>query len=174
VHDEIERVARDRTVRGVVSVFVVLAARDGERELRRRCAARGRSARAAGRAALTAAREPIPIVARGVEPGGLDVHGVRPVRRRVHRSAPRDFLEGVVARDFPFDRHDLVRHSAARHERLGREPRPEHDRVRLGIAGCDAERERGRRERRVRRARRERPQQAGSGDTDAGSNERAP
>ncbi len=141
VNDHVERVGGDGAIRRVVALLEVLARRDGERHAtRQRAACRGR-ARAADRALRAAAREAIPVVARGLEAGDLDVDGVRPVGRRVGGAAAHDAAELLIRAELPIDGDGRRRHAATRHERRGREPRPEHGGVRLGIARGDTERE---------------------------------
>ena len=110
VHDEVEIGRGHRAIGRVLAVLVVLAARDRELEPRERRAARGRGARAADGAALAAAREPVPVVARRLEARRLDVHRVRPVGRRVRTvtnaianpmTAPTSMAVRIPSQRFP-------------------------------------------------------------------------
>jgi hypothetical protein len=87
---------------------------------------------------------------------------MRLVRRGTHAAAAHDVAHALVACDFPRDLDGRRGHAAACDERLGREPRPEHDPARLGIARRDAEYERVAGELLVRRSAGERPQRRGS------------
>ena len=147
--DDVEILGGHVAVRGEEAGLVVLAG--GEREPQAvdvRARSRQRP-RAADRARRVAGVEAIPVPAVGLEALDFDVHRVRPLRPRRSRGRCRTTLpHRLVVGDFPADVDRLRRHAAAV-QRIGREPRPEHDAVRRRIAGRDTERERRRSERDV-------------------------
>ena len=68
------------------------------------------------------------------------VHRVAERRQRQHRAAAT-IRHLLVGGDAPLDGHRPIRHAAAL-ERLQRQPRPQHDPIRRGIARRDSQRER--------------------------------
>jgi hypothetical protein len=144
VQDEVRLVGEHRLVRGVIAMLVLLARGDGEPQAFRSRIACGRRGGTTDRTARAAGREPVPVGATRFETAGLDVHGVRPVRHRVLDTGTHDPTKLRVGGDLPRYGHGGGRHAAARRERHGGEPRPQHDVVRRRIPGSDPERERAR------------------------------
>jgi len=82
----------------------------------------------------------IPIPAVGLEPGDLDMHRMRQLRRGCGRARPHDLSERVVAGNLPPHTNVAIDPSAI--QRIGRKARPEHEPVRAWIARGHAQRER--------------------------------
>ena len=90
-----------------------------------------------------AGAEAVPVPAVGLQALDLDVDRVR--RARGGRSPCRGGPRAGIARRAATSQRDLDglgRHPAARLQRLGRQPGPEHHAVAVGVAGGDAEGER--------------------------------
>ena len=104
----------------------------------------------------------VEILATGREAVDLDVHGMREVRPRHGSALLRDAREAGIFRDFPGDFEDRMAKRAGV-EGFRREPRPDHEPVRRGIARGDAELERRGREARPALAMRERHQRSRAG-----------
>jgi hypothetical protein len=141
VQDEVEVLAREVGVRRVEPLLVVLAADHPEAQQLRGRTGRGHRAGATDRRLLAGDAEAVPPPAVRLEPGQLDVHAVRDVRRRRHRARPHDLRERLVGRELPVDVDGCGGHAAVGVERRRGEARPQHHAVRGRVARRDAERE---------------------------------
>ena len=134
--------ARDLFIRREVAVREVLARHEGEHQPVDRPVVPWCRACASDRADLVAALEPEEVLAVRPEVVELHVHAVRLIGGRPDRAVTDDAAEALVPGNLVADGEDLVRHAAARQERLGREARPQHHAVRRRVARRDAQRER--------------------------------
>jgi hypothetical protein len=100
----------------------------------------------AGNARLAAGDKAIPIGSRRFEPAAFDVHRMSELGLGVDAAVPHDAPHRRIVGNFPADRYGNGRHAArplgVARQRLGREPRPQHDAIRHWVAGGDPERER--------------------------------
>ncbi len=142
VHDQVGGVGDDVPIGGEEPLLVVLAADQCELQpIERGAVLRRRLGTADGTADVSRC-EAIPVFPAGLQPLGFYVNRVRPLRGCVLDSSPDYGAHAIVARQLPFDRHHLGRHTSARGARLGREPRPKDNRRGARIARCNTERER--------------------------------
>ena len=131
-------------LRGIETLLVLLARREGEAQRRHVLGPVGRGARAADRTGLALHGEAIPVEAVGPQPLDIDMHRVAPLRLGGRPARVHDLLHPLVLGDRPADGDRAVepfgwigRHQAG----------PQHDRCRLGPPRGDAEAERIRRQR---------------------------
>ena len=140
--DEGELLVGERAIGGVIAVLVILAAADPEAQRARARAGGGDGARAADDALLAARAEAVPIGPVGLQAGKLDMDAVGELGPGDLAAMRHDRMELLVGGDLPGHRHRRHRHPAMGLERIGREPRPDHEAVRRRIAGGDSEAER--------------------------------
>jgi competence protein ComEC len=144
--DDVDILLRHVPVGREVPVLPVLAGREREPDA---VDVGGRGGRGAGPpdgALPRAGAEAVPVRPRRAQPVDLDVDGVGAQRRRVDGVAGADLREALVFGQLVDDADRFGRHPAAGRERIGRQPRPDHDAVVGGIAGGDAQGERRARE----------------------------
>jgi hypothetical protein len=129
---------------GVVEALLALLARGvRERHPVEAVVGRGGRARPGERRGPVAGREPVPVLAAGLQAAHVDVHGVRQVGRRDGAAAPDHPAHALVAGHLPAELEVAgPAQPAVRGQRLGRQAGPEHDAVGQRVAGCDPERER--------------------------------
>jgi len=129
-----------------IAVLVMRARGEGEAQPVEFRAGRRRGDGAADPARRIAAGEAVPIGPTGGEPGDLEMRRIGEARLGDGGAALHDSAQRRVARDLVAERHRTAAHAAGRRgvggERVGRQPRPQHEPVGRGIAGCDAEAER--------------------------------
>ncbi|TPW00696.1 MAG: hypothetical protein FD124_3961 [Alphaproteobacteria bacterium] len=105
-------VARHVPMRGVVTLFVLLAGGEGEAESVRRFALRGRGARTAHGAGRAGMMETVPVPSSRLEAGRLDMDRMRQIGRRGLAALARDFLERLVFGQLPMHGRGLARRFA--------------------------------------------------------------
>jgi len=76
-----------------------------------------------------------------LKPFDFDMHGMSKLRHRKRRAFPGNIAKCFIRRDFPLNRHWLIRHSAPIKWIRG-EPCPDHNAIRRGITGSDSQRKR--------------------------------
>ena len=131
--DGVQILFRERGVRRVVALGVVLARREREAERRGRRGGRGRGAGTADRALGPAGAEPVPVHPIRFEAGRVHVDRVREIGYRRDGAAADDVLERLVAGDAPLDVDRRGAHAATL-ERIHRQARPQDDGVGQRIA----------------------------------------
>ena len=136
---EIRLLACEIAVRGEPALFIILAAGNAEAHPVDRLADRGRGHRASSPAALASGVEAVPVGASRQEPANLDMHRMTKLGTRQRRARGDDVAHARGARYFPLHFHRSGRHAVANLEGVGREPGPDHEAIRGGIARRDAE-----------------------------------
>ena len=137
VDDERRRLLGHVAIARVPPALVVLAGDEDEVETIGQGAAGGGGAGAADLTRHARGVEAVPVVAFGLEAGGLHMHGVAELRQRRGFSASHHGAEGIVRRDLPAD-GKCVAGIAGQVEQA----RPEYDPIGRGFARRDAESER--------------------------------